>query len=192
MAAMDSGYPVTFDVAYPESPNRFLILIRWLLVVPHLIVLNVLETLVGLGTLVGFFAILFTKNYPDFIWRFVVGVMRWTQNATAYTLFLDRYPPFSLTEGQYEPVTFTVEKPAAFNRWLPLVKWLLMLPHIAILIVLSAIATFAVVLLALGVLFTGRYPRGLFNYLVGVGRWGARVNAYGLLLVDRYPPFSLR
>lgn len=192
MAAMDSGYPVTFDVAYPESPNRFLILIRWLLVLPHLIVLNVLDALVGLGTLVAFFAILFTKNYPDFIWRFVVGVMRWTQNANAYVLFLDRYPPFGMTEGEYEPVTFAVEKPAEFSRWLPLVKWLLALPHIAILFALSTLALVAIPLLALGVLFTGRYPRGLFGFLVGVGRWGARVNAYGLLLVDRYPPFSLR
>ena len=191
MAAMGSDYPVTFDVAYPETPNRFLILIRWLLAIPHVIVLGVLGQLVGLATLVGFFAILFTKNYPDALWRFAVGVLRWEQNVNAYVLFLDRYPPFSLSEGRYEPVTFTVEKPE-FNRWLPLIKWALLLPHIVILIALSTIAMVATLVLVLAVLFTGRYPRGLFDFLVGVGRWNARVTAYGTLLVDHYPPFALR
>ena len=186
-----NGYPVTFDVAYPESPNRFLFLIRWLLAVPHVIVLNVLGALVGLATLVGFFAILITKNYPDALWRFSVGVLRWEQNVNAYVLFHDRYPPFGMGEGGYEPVTFTVEKPE-FNRWLPLIKWLLLLPHIVILIALSVIALPATLALFLAVLFTGRYPRGLFDFLVGVGRWNARVTAYGTLLVDSYPPFSLR
>ena len=186
------AYPVTFDVAYPESPNRFLILIRWLLAIPHGIVLLILAELVQLATLVGFFAILFTKNYPDTIWRFCVGVLRWNQNVSAYTLFLDRYPPFGMGEGSYEPVTFTVEKPEEFNRWLPLVKWLLVIPHFLILAALSVIATVAALALVLAVLFTGRYPRGLFDFLVGFGRWFARATAYFALLVDRYPPFSLR
>lgn len=192
MAAMASDYPVTFDVAYPESPNRFLILIRWLLALPHLIVLSVLGHVVGLTTLIGFLALLFTKSYPDSLWRFSVGVLRWTSNVNAYTLFHDGYPPFSMSEGRYEPVTLAVEKPAEFNRWLPLVKWLLTLPHVLILIALSALALVATLALVLAVLFTGRYPRGLFDFLVGVGRWNARVTAYGMLLVDRYPPFSLR
>ena len=191
MAAMASDYPVTFGVAYPESPNRFLILIRWLLALPHLIVLSVLGQLVGLATLAGFLAILITKNYPDALWRFSVGVLRWEQNVNAYVLFRDGYPPFSMSEGRYEPVTFTVVKPE-FNRWLPLVKWLLVLPHVVILIALSVLAVVATLALALAVLFTGRYPRGLFDFLVGVGRWNVRVTAYGTLLVDRYPPFSLR
>ena len=186
------GYPVTFDVAYPESPNRWLILIRWLLAVPHLIVLSVLLALAGIVTLIAFFTILFAKTYPDALWRFVVGVLRWAQRVAAYTFFLDRYPPFGMGEGSYEPVTFTAEKPEQFNRWLPLIKWLLVLPHFVVLSVLLVLSEIAALVLALGVLFTGRYPRGLFDFLVGVGRWNVRAGAYFVLLVDRYPPFSLR
>ena len=79
-----------------------------------------------------------------------------------------------------------------FNRWLVLVKWLLVIPHLVVLAVLGIIAAVAFLLLAIGVLVMGRYPRGLFDFLVGVGRWEARVNAYLTFLVDRYPPFSLR
>ena len=106
-------------------------------------------------------------------------------------LFLDRYPPVSMEEGAYEGVTFSVERPD-FNRWLVLVKWLLVIPHAIVLGLLAFIAQVAVVPLALGVLVLGRYPRPLFDFLVGVGRWNARANAYILFLVDRYPPFSLR
>jgi hypothetical protein len=107
-------------------------------------------------------------------------------------LFLDRYPPFSMDEGAYPAVTFEVDKPEEFNRWLVLVKWLLVLPHALILAVLQFIAYFAGLAMVVAVLVTGRYPRGLFDFLVGVGRWNARVNAYSYFLVDRYPPFSLK
>ena len=89
------------------------------------------------------------------------------------------------------PVTFAVEKPD-FNRWLVLVKLLLVIPHAIVLSILGIIAMIAFIPLVLAVLFTGRYPRGLFDFLVGVGRWNARANAYAGFLVDRYPPFSLR
>ena len=186
-----SDYPVTFDVAYPEAPSRWLILVRWLLALPHLVVLNILFLLVAAVTFLATFTILFARTYPDALYRFSVGVMRWNLNVNAYILFLDRYPPFSFGEGAYEPVTFTVEKPL-FNRWLVLVKWLLLIPHMIVLALLSIIAVVAFLLLALGVLAMGRYPRALFDFLVGVGRWEARVNAYAMFLVDRYPPFSLR
>ena len=188
--AMD-GYPVTFDVAYPESPNRWLILIRWLLAIPHYIVLSLLSILAGVVWVISFFTILFARTYPDSLYSFMVGVHRWNANLGAYILFHDRYPPFSMGESDYEGVTFAVERPD-FNRWLVLIKWLLMIPHAIVLYFLSIIAMVAAIALVLAVLFTGRYPRGLFDFLVGVGRWNARVNAYATFLVDRYPPFSLR
>ncbi len=188
--AMD-GYPVTFDVAYPESPNRWLILVRWLLAIPHYIVLSLLSILAGVVWVISFFTILFARTYPDSLYSFMVGVHRWNANLGAYILFHDRYPPFSMGESDYEGVTFAAERPD-FNRWLVLIKWLLMIPHAIVLSFLSIIAMVAAIALALAVLFTGRYPRGLFDFLVGVGRWNARVNAYGTFLVDRYPPFSLR
>ena len=190
-ASAMSEYPVAFDVAYPESPNRWLILVRWLLALPHYLVLSLLGILASLVWVVSFFTILIARGYPDALYRFMVGVSRWSVNVTAYVLFLDRYPPFSMEEGAYEGVTFAVERPD-FNRWLVLVKWLLVIPHAIVLGVLAVIAQVAVVPLALGVLVLGRYPRPLFDFLVGVGRWNARVNAYMTFLVDRYPPFSLR
>ena len=188
--AMDD-YPVTFDVAYPESPNRWLILIRWLLAIPHYIVLSLLSILAGVVWVISFFTILFARTYPDSLYSFMVGVHRWNANLGAYILFHDRYPPFSMGESDYEGVTFAVERPD-FNRWLVLIKWLLMIPHAIVLYFLSIIAMVAAIALVLAVLFTGRYPRGLFDFLVGVGRWNARVNAYATFVVDRYPPFSLR
>lgn len=190
-ASTMSEYPVAFDVAYPESPNRWLILVRWLLALPHYLVLSLLGILASLVWVVSFFTILIARSYPDALYRFMVGVSRWSVNVTAYVLFLDRYPPFSMEEGAYEGVTFSVERPD-FNRWLVLVKWLLVIPHAIVLGLLAVIAQVAVVPLALGVLVLGRYPRPLFDFLVGVGRWNARVNAYMTFLVDRYPPFSLR
>ena len=190
-ASTMSEYPVAFDVAYPESPNRWLILVRWLLALPHYLVLSLLGILASLVWVVSFFTILIARGYPDPLYRFMVGVSRWSVNVTAYVLFLDRYPPFSMEEGAYEGVTFAVERPD-FNRWLVLVKWLLVIPHAIVLGVLAVIAKVAVVPLALGVLVLGRYPRPLFDFFVGVGRWNARVNAYMTFLVDRYPPFSLR
>lgn len=188
--AMDE-YPVTFDVAYPESPNRWLILVRWLLAIPHYIVLYLLGILASVVWVVSFFTILFARTYPDSLYGFMVGVNRWNANLGAYILFHDRYPPFSMGESDYEGATFAVAKPD-FNRWLVLVKLLLVIPHAIVLSILGTIAMIAVIPLALAVLFTGRYPRGLFDFLVGVGRWNARVNAYAGFLVDRYPPFSLR
>ncbi len=188
--AMDD-YPVTFDVAYPESPNRWLILIRWLLAIPHYIVLYLLSILAGVVWIISFFTILFARTYPDSLYGFMVGVQRWNANLGAYILFHDRYPPFSMGASDYEGVAFAVERPD-FNRWLVLIKWLLVIPHAIVLSVLGVIAMVALIPLALAVLFTGRYPRGLFDFLVGVGRWNARVDAYATFLVDRYPPFSLR
>ena len=184
-------YPVTFDVAYPESPSRWLILVRWLLALPHYVVLYFLGLIAGLVWFVSFFTILFARTYPDSLYRFMVGVTRWSLNVNAYVMFLDRYPPFSFEASEYEAVTFEVERPD-FNRWLVLVKWLLVIPHLVVLAVLGIIAAVAFLVLAIGVLVLGRYPRGLFDFLVGVGRWEARVNAYLTFLVDRYPPFSLR
>ena len=190
-ASTMSEYPVAFDVAYPESPNRWLILVRWLLALPHFLVLSLLGILASVVWVVSFFTILIARSYPDSLYRFMVGVSRWSVNVTAYVLFLDRYPPFSMEEGAYEGVTFSVERPD-FNRWLVLVKWLLVIPHAIVLGLLIVVAKVAVVPLVLGVLVLGQYPRPLFDFLVGVGRWNARVSAYMTFLVDRYPPFSLR
>jgi hypothetical protein len=192
MAAAPQGYPLRYDVQYPEELSRWLIFVKWLLAIPHFLILYVLNAVVSVVTFIAFFAILFTKKYPRGLFDLVVNVNRWNANVLGYYgLFRDEYPPFSWEPGQY-PVTYEVDYPEELNRWLPLVKWLLALPHWIILLVLYIVASVAWLIAWFAILFTKRFPRGLFEFIVGVLRWQYRVSAYTNLLRDEYPPFSLR
>jgi hypothetical protein len=137
--------------------------------------------------------ILFRQRYPRWWFDFALELARFSTRIGAYlALLTDQYP--STVEEQ--DVHLDLDYPDAerdLNRWLPLVKWLFAIPHYLVLIVLTVGALFAVVFAWFAILVTGRYPRGSFDFVVGVGRWGLRVQAYAfLLLTDRYPPFSLR
>ena len=185
------GYPLRYDVEYPEELSRWLIFVKWLLAIPHQIILGALGMASGVIGFIAFFAILFTKRYPRGLFDFVVNVNRWSTNVLAYTgLFRDEYPPFSWEPGQYA-VTYEVDYPEELNRWLPLIKWLLAIPHFIVLLFLYIAASVAWVIAWFAILFTGRFPRGLFDFIVGVLRWQYRVNAYANLMRDEYPPFSL-
>lgn len=187
-------YPVTYEVAYPERLSRWLIFVKWwLLAIPHFIVLGFLGLAAGVVTFLAFFAILFTGKFPRDLFDFNVKIYRWEANVSAYTgLLRDEYPPFSGEPGRY-PVTFEVAYPERLSRWLIFVKWLLVIPNLVVLVVLALAAAVLYVVVFFAILFTGRFPRGLFHFIVGVNRWSYRVNAYGLwLLTDRYPPFSLK
>jgi hypothetical protein len=187
------GYPLRFDIEYPEKLSRWLIFVKWLLALPHFLILYALTAVADVITFVAFFAILFTGRYPRGLFDFVVNIYRWQENVFAYyALFRDEYPPFSWEAGKY-PVTFEVDYPERLSRWMIFVKWLLAIPHIIVLVFLYVAALVVWVIAWLAILFTGRFPRGLFDFLVGVNRWSLRVNAYALLLLrDDYPPFSLR
>jgi len=186
-----SSYPVTFDVEYPAELSRWLIFVKWLLAIPHYIILYALGILQRVVVLIALFAILFTRKFPRGLFSFWVGINRWSENISSYIgLMRDEYPPFSWESGKY-PVTYEVVYPEELNRWLPLVKWLLAIPHFIILIVLSIVAILVTVVAFFAILFTGSYPRGMFDFVVGVRRWGARVTAYVLLARDEYPPFSM-
>ncbi len=190
--AAASVYPLRYDVEYPEELSRWLIFVKWLLVIPHTIILYALIVAAGMIGFIAFFAILFTKRYPRGMFDFVVNVYRWGANMGAYSgLFRDEYPPFSWEPGQYA-VTYEVDYPEELSRWLPLIKWLLAIPHIIVLLFLFIAVDFAYIIAWLAILFTGRFPRGLFDFIVGVVRWSLRVSAYTSLLRDEYPPFSLR
>lgn len=137
--------------------------------------------------------VLFRRRYPKWWFDFALELNRFSTRVGAYlALLTDRYP--STVDEQ--TVHLDVDYPDAerdLNRWMPLVKWFLAIPHYIILFFLVIGAFFAVVIAWFAILFTGRYPRGLFDYVVGVGRWSLRVYAYAFLLVtDRYPPFELR
>jgi hypothetical protein len=206
------GYPARLEVDYPQQHNRVTTLFRVFLIIPIAIVIgtltagatqtaydqsgNVVRTSSG-GVSAGLFIatllmIVFRQRYPRWWFDFALELTRFGARVCAYLVLLtDQYP--STVEEQN--VHVQIDYPDAerdLNRWLPLVKWLLVIPHLVVLIVLSIGAVFAVIIAWFAILFTGNYPRGLFDYVVGVGRWGLRVQAYAFLLVtDRYPPFSL-
>ncbi len=191
MSTAESTYPLVFDVEYPEKLSRWLIFVKWLLAVPHWIILYALMAVAQVITVIAWFAILFTGRYPKGMFVFVVGIYRWYYNVLAYAALLrDDYPPFSLSAGQY-PVTFDVEYPGRLSRLLIFFKWLLIIPHLIVLVLLGIVYWITLVIAWFAILFTGRYPKGLFNFGVGLLRWGARINAYYMLMRDDYPPFSL-
>ena len=183
--------PVRFDVEYPDELSRLLIFCKWLLAIPHFIILYALGVVQSVITIIAFFAILFTTRYPEGLFKIAVGVMRWQANLYAYILLLrDDYPPFSWESGEY-PLTLEVEYPDTLNRWLPLIKWLLIIPNLTVFMVVALVASFLIFVAWFAILFTGKFPRGLHGLVEGWLRWNARVTAYVMSLTDSYPPFSL-
>jgi hypothetical protein len=214
---MNSGYPQTYparlDIDYPDRLDRLTTAFRLIWAVPILVVLGFLsangnETVTteagervsstGGGITAGLFVatllmILFRMKYPRWWFDFGRELARFSARVSAYLgLLTDRYP--STTDEQ--AVHLDIDYPDVerdLNRWLPLVKWILAIPHYLVLVVLVVLALLAIIVAWFAILITGRYPRPLFDFVVGVGRWSLRVNAYAFLLVtDRYPPFSLR
>ncbi|WP_069159865.1 DUF4389 domain-containing protein [Nocardia altamirensis] len=194
--------------------SRWMWLVKWILAIPHYIVLFFLHIAYFILTVVVFFAILFTGKYPKAIFDFNVGVVRWSWRVSFYALYVlgtDKYPPFSLKANDEYPADLEIDYPEQLSRGLVLVKWwLLVIPQYLILIALTSGLSFAmgdsedwagatsiplmaVLLLVavIGLLFTGRYPQGLYDFLVGIARWSIRVQVYASLMRDEYPPFRL-
>ena len=191
-AAPTPGAPTQFDVEYPDELSRLLIFVKWLLAIPHFIILYALSAVLSVITLIAFFAILFTTRYPEGLFKIAVGIMRWQANAYAYIFLLrDEYPPFSWDAGQY-PVTLEVEYPDTLNRWAPLYKWLLAIPNIIVCYILTIVALLLIYIVFFAILFTGKFPRGMFDFVVGIMRWWLRLLAYTNLMRDEYPPFSTK
>jgi hypothetical protein len=185
-----AAYPVRFDVQYPESMSKKTFL-KWILGIPQVIIVGALNYVWGALSLIAFFAILFTGKYPEGLFNFNRGIMRWQANVTAYyDLLRDEYPPFSMDPGQY-PVTFEIDMPENLQRWAPLYKWILAIPHFIIVGVLGFIAFFVVIYGGIMVLTSGTYPEGAFRFVVGVQRWSLRTTTYAFFFHDQYPPFSL-
>ncbi len=186
-------YPVQLDVEYPEGPrNRLTTFFRLILMIPIVIVAVLAALGAGVLSLAMLLMILFRKKYPRWWFDFNLELYRFSTRVNAYAgLLRDEYP--STDEDQ--AVSVEISYPDAegqLNRFMPLVKWLLAIPHYIVLYVLSICALVVTVIAWFAILIVGRYPRGLFNFSVGVMRWDARVNAYmALLTTDRYPPFRL-
>jgi hypothetical protein len=208
-------FPLRLEGELDPRLSRWLWLVKWILVIPHILVLVFLWIAFVVLTVVAFFAILFTGRYPRAIFDFNVGVLRWSWRVGFYShsaLATDRYPPFTLADVPDYPARLNVEYPQALSRGLVLVKWwLLALPHYLIVAVFAAgawagfnaanddsawtsgagliglLVFFAGVVL----LFTGRYPKGIFDFVLGMNRWVYRVAAYAALMTDKYPAFRL-
>jgi hypothetical protein len=188
---MDGSHPrLQVSVEYPDKLSRLLIFFKWLLVIPHLLALAFVTIAVAIVTIIAFFAILITGNYPKGLWMFTLGYFKWTTRVNAYVgLMRDEYPPFSL-EADY-PARLDLQYPTGMSRLLIFVKWLLIIPHQIVLYFIALAASIVMIIAWFAILFTGRYPEGLFRFYEGYLRWSERVNAYTLLLTDDYPPFTL-
>lgn len=238
---MTNSVPLAPAEAYPaqltghlSAPlSRWLWLVKWILVIPHVIVLFFLSIAALVTTVISGFAILFTGRYPRSLFEFSVGVVRWGWRVCFYSysaLGTDQYPPFTLAKTDY-PADFDIAYPERLNRGLVLVKWwLLAIPHYIIVAIIAgggwgwsnwrdsdgkwdtandwknvdswnyeagwsdggvSLLGILVLIAAIILLFSARYPRPLFNFVMGLNRWAFRVQAYALLLTDKYPPFRL-
>jgi hypothetical protein len=208
---MPDDYPAQFDVDYPDRPlNRLTTALRIFTIIPIAIVLASVSgetwswyggggttrtVVVGAGGalfLGPLLMILFRQKYPRWWFDWNLELTRFSSRVGLYGALLDdRYP----STDEQQSLRLDIAYPDArqdLNRFLPLVKWFLAIPHYIVLFFLGIAAFVCVVIAWFAILFTGRYPRSLFDFVVGVGRWGVRVSAYAFLLVtDRYPPFSL-
>lgn len=208
-------YPVHVEADGPPAPSRWLWLVKWLLVIPHLVVLVFLWTAFAVLSVVAFVAILVTGRYPRGIFEFDVGVLRWSWRVAYYSfgaLATDAYPPFTLAEVEDYPAHLDVDYPEHLSRGLLLVKWwLLALPHYLVVAVFVGTGTYTlqlatgaeirwdsagligllVLIAAVTLAVTGSYPRALYDLLLGLNRWVIRVSAYAALMTDAYPPFRL-
>jgi hypothetical protein len=216
-APADAGsrpYPVRLDGVLDPSLSRWLWLVKWLLAIPHYIVLFFLWIAFLVLTVAAGFAILFTARYPRGIFDFNLGVLRWTWRVFFYSyraLGTDRYPPFSLGPEPDYPATLDVEYQERLSRGLVLVKWwLLAIPHYIVVGIFqggwgfgwgwadsgwsgsgAGLIVILVLFAAVCLLFTRRYPRDIFDLVLGMNRWSYRVLAYAALMRDEYPPFRL-
>jgi hypothetical protein len=215
-----SAHPVRVEGRLDPGLSRWLWLVKWLLAIPHFIVLVFLFLAFVLLTIVAFFAILVTGRYPRSIFDFNVGVLRWAWRVVFYSygaLGTDRYPPFTLAPVPDYPASVEVPYPEQLSRGLVLVKWwLLALPHYLVLGVLlggggwfawkggwdgggdgwrygggPSLIVLLVLFAAIALLFTTQYPRGIFEFVMGLNRWVLRVVGYAALMTDAYPPFRL-
>jgi len=182
------GYPVQFSVDYPDrSLNRLSTAFRIIVVIPIAILLSTLSA--GVLFFAPLLMILFGRKYPRWWFDWNLELQRFTNRVGIYlSLMDDRYP----ATDDHQSVHLDYSYPEHLNRWLPLVKWFLAIPHYIVLFFLDYASFFVVIVAWFAILVTGRYPRGMFGFVEGVIRWNVRVTAYTLTLVtDRYPPFRL-
>ena len=196
-------YPVSFKGELTEPLSSWVWLVKWFLLIPHYFILAFLWLASFVAIVIAFFAILFTMKYPRSLFDFNVGVMRWTWRVGFYSyqaLGTDKYPPFTLKKVEDYPADLDVTYPRILSRGLVLVKWwLLAIPQYIVVGMFQGglgyryggLVFLLVIYAGIAILFTGKYPKDIFDFVFAMDRWTYRVYAYAALMTDRYPPFRL-
>ena len=198
-------YPVSVKGELTEPPSNALWLIKWLLAIPHYIILAFLWIAFVIVSIMAFFTILFTGKYPKGLFDFNVGVLRWSWRVGFYSyqaLGTDKYPPFTLESVDDYPADLDVAYPERLSQGLVLIKWwLLAIPHYIIVSLFQGgyggrggggLVSILTIIAAIMLLFTGQYNKAIFDFVVGMNRWTYRLYAYVSLMTDEYPPFRLQ
>jgi hypothetical protein len=201
MTTASKAYPVTLKGEMTETPSSWKWIFKWLLGIPHYIVLCFLWIAFIVVSIIAFFAIVFTGKYPKDLFKFNVGVLRWSWRVGFYSyqaLGTDKYPPFSLDPDPNYPADLDIPYPEKLSQGLVWIKWwLLAIPHLIIVCIFQGGAgwkmgglTFVLAIFGgFSLLFTGKYPADIFKLVIGMDRWVYRVLAYVSLMTDEYPPF---
>lgn len=195
--ATASVYAANVDLDADRRIARWRPLVQVILAIPHLIVANALSTLRGILTLISLVTVLFTEQIPRPLFDAIAMTYRYEWRAFSYVLFLhEDYPPFEFysaadDDGHEPHTTLTIAYPERLNRWKPLYKWFLAIPHYVVCLGLAIAGVLTVLWALIAVLVTGEYPQRARTFLVGASRYGLRVQAYVGLLTDQYPPFHM-
>ena len=185
-------YPVTLKIEYPEKSNKSTAFIRVVLIIPVVTIFSLISSYAEALSLAVALMILFREKYPKWWFDWNIGITKFAYRIASYGLLMrDEYP--STDDDQAVKVDIPCPNVKTdLNRWMPLVKWILVIPHIIVLIFIFIAVVFCSVFAWFAILFTGRYPKGIFDFVEGFLRWSLRVNAYAYLLTtDEYPPFRL-
>ena len=187
---MAQASPVSLEVDYPESLDPIKVLYKWIIAFPHWVILYFYGLLALVMAVVAFVRIIQTKKYPRAQFDFILGYLRWTARVYAYALLMrDEYPPFSADEPY--PVRIDVRYPEEDLEPRAVIQWLLVIPNLIVLWIFSLLYLVSLVLAAIGIFQTRKYPQNQWRFALAIYRWWLHANAYGYGMTSVYPPFGV-